>query len=549
MIMKKTLLFMSLLCAVMFADAQAKVDTLWTKVLGGSNPEDVGYPYTLTYTKTAMTSDDQDNVFFVTNTFSTDGDVGKNYGGLDCWVVKLNSQGDTVWTVVIGGSAEDVGCGIAADNKGGCVVVGSTGSDDGMFTQTGHFGELNEVDGFAAFIDTYGKITKIKQYGGDKIMMNFDDGTSDYVGGEDALFNVIRTSDGNFMCVGCSNSYANDLGPYDDSQYWAGWFLKIDPNGKKISSKKISHEIDSVWKYLHFVYDVVETDKGDFIGLGEFYNWGPSFWVFRTDGLDNDSKVWSKLYSSNKYEVITAVAKKDKETYLATGWIKASSGDVSEAWHGGEADTWLFEIDAESGNQGNQRVFGGTGADIPKDLISLKNGNVLLAGYTTSTDDEAQGGNGATDFWLLELDKNLDTLRMQKFGGSGIDQLSGVSEAKDGTSFFLVGSTNSNDFFINKNKGYEDIWVGKIAADPTLDVQQIKNEQISIQCNPNPSSGIFNIQNAGGNSVTISDISGKIVYKKKILSNDEVVDIQKLTKGTYFLKLDKQSKTTKLIIN
>lgn len=547
--MKKQFLIFALLSIVYAAESQTPVDTLWTRTLGGTLVEDVGFPYTWSFTKSSMTTDNQDNVFFVTNTFSEDGDVGKNYGNIDVWVVKLNSDGDTLWTKVFGGSQEDLGYGIAADNKGGCIVVGVTGSDDGSFTQTGHYGELGENDGYIAIFDTDGNIVKIKQYGGAKILMNFDDGTFDYVGGEDGLYNIIPTSDGNFMCVGHSSSYANDLGPFDDTQYWAGWFLKIDPNGKKMSSKKISASQDSIWKYLHYIYDIVETDEGDFIGIGEIYSEAPQFWVFRTDGLDNANKVWSKIYTSNNYEVPTAITRKDKETYLATGWIKASTGDVSEVEHGG-ADTWLFELDAKTGNQGLQRVFGGTGGDMPKDIIPLKNGNILLAGSSNSVDDDAFGGFGSADFWLLELDKNLDTLRMHKIGGTGFDDLAGVAESSDGKSFFIVGSTESNDFFVHDNKGYSDMWVGKIMADPTLDIPEVIESKISITCCPNPSTGIFNISNAKGYNINITDISGKKVYEVSIETQNITLDITNLGKGTYFLNCtNKNIQSTKIIIN
>ncbi len=396
--------------------------------------------------------------------------------------------------------------------------------------------------------DTDGNITTLRQYGSKGFPLYPEDENSIKIGGLDALYDVIQTSDGNYMCVGHSNSYDNDLGPMDETQYWAAWFLKIDTEGKKISSKKISHDIDGLSDYIHHMYKIIETEDGDFIGLGDIYGETGSFWIFRTDGVDNTKKMWSKTYSTNEFLIVSSMAKKDENTYVVCGWIEGGTGDVSESVKGG-VDIWVFEIDAKTGKMGRQKVFGGAGSDAPKDIIALKNGNVLLAGISNSKDGDSFGGFGSQDFWLLELDNNLDTLLTHKIGGSAYEDLTGVAESQDGTAFFIVGSSESNDVFVNKNQGYLDIFVTKIIANSTLSVKNINSKENNIFCTPNPSNGKFNIINAENKTVYITDVTGRKIYKSFVKEDYKNINLQNFPKGIYFLNIKNENKTIKIIVN
>ncbi len=522
--------------------SQSLVDTLWTHTLGGSGMDAVFYA------KTAMDIDEDDNIYIATNSVSDDYDVGKNYGLVDCWVLKLNSQGDTLWKTVVGGSGNDVVGSIISDKNGGCILVGTTGSDDGKFISTGHYGDLGEPDGFVAFLDKDGNITKIKQYGSKSFLAHFSDGEEEWIGGKDELYNITETSDGNYMCVGHSNSLDNDLGPIDETQSWASWFLKINPEGKKISSKKISHpDEEDIW-YLSYAYDIIETKEGDFVCLGELFSsqFLSYFWVFRTDGVDNTKKKWSKIYTSYSFQTQAGIVKKNDDTYIVCGGIAEANGNVTETGKG-SSDAWVFEIDADSGDITNQKLFGGSELDKPYNILKLKNDNYLMSGYSTSNDGDAPGSFGKKDFWMLEFDDNLDTLWTSKAGGTMHDVIYDVKESNNGNSFYTVGITESNDYFINNNNGNYDIWVSKIEF-PTITVNNIENST-NIKCSPNPSSGIFEITNCRGKTVSVTDLLGKQIYSLKISGNKETINLSSITKGIYFMNIENKKEGIKIIIN
>ena len=121
--------------ATLFAQ---EIDSTFSKRFGGSGTEVVGLS-TLNVqggglAQIAVSPDS--SIFISSQTTSTNGQVGQNFGNDDVWVVKLNMQGDTLWKRVLGGSEAERSYGLVALADGGCVVAGSTLSRNGIFSTT-----------------------------------------------------------------------------------------------------------------------------------------------------------------------------------------------------------------------------------------------------------------------------------------------------------------------------------------------------------------------------------------------------------------------------
>ena len=85
------LIALMLLCVLnIFAQAP---DTLWSRSFGGSNKD---VPFSI-----IETSDGGIAVAGITK--SNNGDVFGHHGNQDVWIIKLNSEGDTIWTKTYGG--------------------------------------------------------------------------------------------------------------------------------------------------------------------------------------------------------------------------------------------------------------------------------------------------------------------------------------------------------------------------------------------------------------------------------------------------------------
>ena len=133
-----------------------KVDSIgnieWSKCLGGSC-NDVAYKVDLT----------KDNGFIcVGYSCSNDGDVTMNYGGYDIWVVKLDHSGNILWQKSFGGTFSDWGLCVQSMSDGGAIVGGLTGSSDGNI----QCNNRGFADCWLAKLDSNGNVEWQKCYGG-----------------------------------------------------------------------------------------------------------------------------------------------------------------------------------------------------------------------------------------------------------------------------------------------------------------------------------------------------------------------------------------------
>lgn len=100
---------------------------VWEKALGGSG-SDIGV---------CMRQTADGGYIVLASNRSSDGDVTGNHGGIDWWIVKLDSLGALQWEKSIGGSNYDYPSSIQTTRDGGFVVTGGTSSSDGDFAGFG----------------------------------------------------------------------------------------------------------------------------------------------------------------------------------------------------------------------------------------------------------------------------------------------------------------------------------------------------------------------------------------------------------------------------
>lgn len=91
------------------------------------------------------------NIYLTGTTAGALGGQG-NAGGLDAFVMKLNSSGNVLWTRLLGGSADDGSFGLGLDGAGHVWIGGYSASTFGGHTNAGDF------DAFAAELDTDGNL-------------------------------------------------------------------------------------------------------------------------------------------------------------------------------------------------------------------------------------------------------------------------------------------------------------------------------------------------------------------------------------------------------
>lgn len=94
---------------------------VWEKSFGGTEIDEAR----------AITKTSDNNYVIVGDTRSNDTDVSLNNGAADLWVIKINDSGDLIWEKTFGGTSFDAGRSVFLTNDDGFLISGSSRSVDG----------------------------------------------------------------------------------------------------------------------------------------------------------------------------------------------------------------------------------------------------------------------------------------------------------------------------------------------------------------------------------------------------------------------------------
>ncbi|KKH97277.1 hypothetical protein EO95_16555 [Methanosarcina sp. 1.H.T.1A.1] len=170
-------------------DTKGNID--WQKGLGGSI-SDCAY-------SVQQTSDGGYIVAGMSD--SNDGDVNENHGSSDCWVVKLDTEGNIEWQKCLGGSGGDGALSVQQNFDGSYIVVGWSDSKDGNVT-----GNHGKSDDLIVELDTSGNVIWQKYLGGNS---------------SEVPLSIQQISDSGYIVVGYSNSKdGNITGNHGKKDYW-----------------------------------------------------------------------------------------------------------------------------------------------------------------------------------------------------------------------------------------------------------------------------------------------------------------------------------------
>ena len=130
------------------------------------------------------------------NTYSAGRDIGKNRGRGDAWLVRLNPQGELIWSQTYGGTWSEGVNSLTPLKSGGYLLSGLTKSRNG------------DIDTLRGFYDAF--LVRVDE-GGNKVWS----GTMGH-SAKDALSQVIEAPGGSFLGVGFSEK--NPVPPKDPSK-------------------------------------------------------------------------------------------------------------------------------------------------------------------------------------------------------------------------------------------------------------------------------------------------------------------------------------------
>lgn len=326
----------------------AKGGEEWQKTIGGSGQD-----------KLNSISRIIDGGFVLAGTSSSNISWDKkseNFGGLDYWVVKIDSKGEIVWQNTFGGIYNDELRSIITTKDGGYLLGGSSNSPEGVNKTQKNIGQS---DFWIIKIDEKGKEQWQKTIGGN---------------GDDQLAVVSETNDGNIILGGNSNSEIDNDKRSNNKSGTDFWVIKIEKDSKEI-----------LWQ--------------------ESYNIG-KIDILTSLIENNDKTILLGGYAQGEIEKRKLPLKQAKP-------LKRKSNNMNEEskMKNGTDDYVAIKINYK-GEELWRKSVGSDGQDILKKVIETRDGGYLMAG-TSKTILNADGGikatgnkssgNGNNDFWVVKL--------------------------------------------------------------------------------------------------------------------------------------------------
>ena len=377
------------LVAVLLAAIPLTAQTSWMKTYGGDDYESAW--------SVQQTNDGNYIVVGGTTSFGA--------GEADCWLLKIDYKGDTLWTRTYGNAESDVGLYVQQTSDGGYIITGSKTSV-----------KEGDKDVWLFKTDSQGELLWEQCYGGDD---------------HDVGYCVQETSDGSYiLCgyrdyakTGCvcprawllktdsqgdtlwTRSYGGDEtsgGAYYVTETSDSGYVVVGGLALDLFLFKVNSDGDSLWAHTHSRGDyqhvgccLQETpDKGFIItgvSLAPPESNASKVWLLKTDSVGDT--LWTHTYGEEKLNIGEHVSITSDGGYIITG----GRDYVGPGW----GDLYLIKTDSE-GNEEWNRIYGKSGVDVETDwgncVQQTSDGGYIIAGDTESY------GAGASDLWLIKTD-------------------------------------------------------------------------------------------------------------------------------------------------
>lgn len=397
-----------------------KIDTLanviWSRCYGGSE-----------YSKALSVKNTSDGGYVLTGeTYSNDGDVTGAHGNADCWVVKLDAEGNLEWEHAFGGSNFDSGNEIIELIDGGYAVVCRSTSFEGDIT--GHHGVDNNEDAWVFTLSPTGELLWSKCFGGSE---------------DDAGHGIVQDSDGNLVVTGYSNSSNGDV-PENKGNSDV-WVFKVNMSGEMIwsytyggSDDESGHEIEFANSAFYIAGYTASSDY-DIVG----YNGGNGDCVVIK--LDPDGNItYLKCYGGSNGEEFYGIYIHNDSEVILTGVSTSSNGDLT-IHYGGYfyGDRWVVSTDT-LGVMSWQKSLGGSLNDEGWGVVKLSSSTYVTTGFTYSSDYDVTENAGYSDIWTVKLSV-CNTVFYADADGDGFGNPLIDSMACAAPAGFVSDSTDCND--------------------------------------------------------------------------------------------------------
>ena len=420
---------------ISFSTAKSQPVIKWQKSVGGSCNE-IAY---------SIIQNAIGNYVLAGYTTSNDGDISGNHGYNDMWVMEMSEGGNILWKQCYGGANDEKAFEIIQTSDGGYAVAGYTASNNGGMIQNHHDTTFVNYDYWVIKLDNTGNLQWSKCYGG----------TSNDYGNS-----IVAAPGGGYFVAGSSRSHDWDktfwYQPFEDF-----WIIKIDALGNLIWEKTYG---GTAWDFVKglastsdggvVVTGDTDSDDGDLTG-----NHGISdFWIIKLDSVGG--LEWQRNYGGSEHDWPYDVIQTFDNHYVVAGWTQSDDGDVT-GLHGtiGLPDFWVLKLDS-AGNLIWQKTLGGSSSEEAYSIIENPwDHSYTLSGFSGSTDGDVSFRRGG--MWIVNLDTSGTINWERSFGGSKGAYGECIATTSD-QGFIVCGESKSSDLDLTVNHDSTDWWVLKL---------------------------------------------------------------------------------------
>ena len=255
------------------------------------------------------------------STGSDDGDITEYKGYGDGWILRLDADGDLLWSLTVGGTEKDELGDIIENKDGTFTAVGYTFSTDGDISE-----QRGGGDAWVVRVSAAGKLMSSRTYGG-----SFTDTAS----------SILQAEDGSLIIVGTTHS--PDISQKDVEGSDA-WIFSLTTNGEMLWSKTYGGGNGDWGRAVcekdgeYYIAAVTNSQDGDV----KYSHGASDVWVLHLDHNGNllSEKTYGGSFSDNPWDM-----KQMGDGFLIVGETNSVDGDIT--MNHGAPDMWVFFIDFE----------------------------------------------------------------------------------------------------------------------------------------------------------------------------------------------------------
>lgn len=414
---------------------------VWTQSLGGSADEPVGLGAgTAGAPAIAAQSDSEGNLYIATYTESNNGDVQSNAGSEDIWVLKLSAAGDTLWTRTFGGESFERCYSISLLSDGNLLIAGKTASNGGNLGTA-----LGGEDAFLLKINAEGNLLWSRRYGGSLVETFFGatempNGDLLACGITGSIDGDIQNS----TWVGANKAWVMRLQP-NGTPIWSRitnglinnedweesfWYVQYRPEDQRIYCLGASYNFNDVnsddlflcvlnesgvvqnrYTYgstggdspagLQVLADgsmlLLGTIRGGGQNVSNYMGGNADTWLLKVS--NTGTVVWEKTFGGSGLDYAFGLATDPSGNTVLVGSTRSNDNTAGSGAQG-LFDGWLAAVNS-NGDTLYVRRYGSSQNDHLHALAAAPTGDFYLVGRSQGSGGDVSSNAGETDLWIM----------------------------------------------------------------------------------------------------------------------------------------------------